>query len=350
MTGTIGAIGDYGALSALIGDSAATKARLDQLQEQAATGYVADTLGGLGAAGARQVLDLRPQIARQTQFQANIDAVQGRLGATQTALQGISSIASQFFSQIPNLSGATPSEVDSIAASAKQALAQVASLLDTEVGGVYVFAGQSPGTAPVPNPDQIASSAFATSIQAAVAGLGTNGAAATAAATLAAASGTSPFDPNLSSAPPSVQVGDSEYAQTGLLANANALATSSGPSTTGSYMRDVLRSLATLASLSSSQASTAGFPALVQDTQQSLGGAISAMGVEAGALGDVQGGLATQRSEIGDTHDALQSQLASATDVDMAATLSNLTQVQAQLQASYRLIAGTQQMSLADYL
>jgi flagellar hook-associated protein 3 FlgL len=346
----IGAFGDYGALSGLVGDSAATRARLNQLQQQAATGYVADTLGGLGASAARQVLNLRPQIAHQTQFQANIDAVQGRLDATQVALKGISGIASQFYSQLPNLNGLNPSVIDSVAASAKQALAQVASMLNTKVGDIYVFAGQTPGTAPVPNPDAVASSAFATSIRTAVAGLATNGATATAAATLTAAGGTSPFDPNLSSAPPSVQAGDAAYAQTGVLANANTLATSSGPSTTGSYMRDVLRSLATLAALSSSQAGAPGFAGLVDDTRQSLGGAISAMNGEAGVLGNIQSGLAAQRTEIGNMHDALKSQISSVTDVDMASTLSNLTQVQTQLQASYRLISSASQMNLASYL
>lgn len=350
MTAPLGTFGDYGALSGLVGDSAATRARLDQLQQQAATGYVATTLGGLGAPAARQVLDLRPQVAHQAQFQANIDAVQGRLDATQAALAGVSGIAGQFYGQLPNLSGLSASEVDSVATSARQALARVASLLDTKVGDVYVFAGQSPGTAPVPNPDAIAFSTFATSIAAAVAGLGGNGAVATAAATLTAAQGTSPFDPSLSSSVPTVQTGDAEYAQVGVLANANTLATSSGPSTTGSYMRDVLRGLATLASLSSTQVGAAGFPALVDDTRQSLGGAISAMGAEAGALGDIQSGLATQRTQIGNVHDALRNQLSAATDVDMAATLSSLAQVQTQLQASYKLIAGTREMNLASYL
>ena len=350
MTLSIGASGDYGMLSSLVSDSAATSARLDQLQEQAATGYVADTLGGLGGVAARQVLDLRPQIAHQTQFQSNIDAVQGRLDATQSALSSISSIASQFYGDLPNLNGLGPSEIDSVAANAKQALAQVAGLLDTKVGDVYVFAGQTPGTAPIPNPDAIASSAFATSIGTAVAGLATNGAAATTAATLAAAQGTSPFDPTLSTSPPNVQVGDGQFVQTGVLANQNTLATSQGTSTTGSYMRDVLRSLATLASLSSSQVGAPGFAGLVDDTRQSLGGAISAMSAETGALGDIQSNLATQRTEIGDVHDALTSQLSSSTDVDMASTLSNLTQVQTQLQASYKLISGAQQMTLANYL
>ena len=337
-------------LSTLVGDSGTIASRLNQLQQQAATGYVAPTLAGLGGTAARRVLDLRPQIAQDAQYQTNIGTVQGRLSTTQSALTSLNTIATQFYADIPKLGGANPTEVDSIAQQAQQALAQVASLLDTKDGDTYVFAGQTPGTAPIPNPDAIGSSAFATSIAAAVAGLGTNGAAATTAATLAAAKGTSPFDPSLSSAVPTVQVGQSQFVQVGLLANANTLTTSQGSSTTGSYMRDVLRSLATIASLKSSQASAPGYSALVQDTQQSLGGAISALNSEAGALGNIQSSLTTQGTEIGDMQDALKGQLSSAEDVDMASTLSNLTQTQTQLQASYQVIAATKSLSLASYL
>lgn len=349
VTGT-SASGSYGPLSGLVADSETVSARLTQLEQQAATGTIATTLGGLGGTAARQVLDLRPEIAHQAQYQANISAVQGQMSTTQTALSSLSSIASQFYADLPNLNGLDPSEVDSVAADAKQALAQAANLLDTKVGDTYVFAGQTPGTAPIPNPDGIASSTFATSIATAVAGLATSGAAATTAATLAAAKGTSPFDPALSTAVPTVQVGEGDFVQTGLLANANTLATSSGSSTTGSYARDLLRSLATLASLSSSQASDPGFASLVSDTQQSLGGAISAMNAEAGAFGDLQSSLSTQGTQLGDTQTALQGQLSSATDVDMASTLSSLTQTQTQLQASYQVIAAAKNLTLANYL
>lgn len=350
MTGLVSAFGDYGALSGLVGDGAAIRSRLDRLQQQAATGTIADTLGGLGGIAARHVLDLRPQIAHETQWQANIDAVQGQMSATQTALKSVSDIAGQFYGELPKLSGLNPGDVDTVAARAKQALVQVASLLNTKVGDRYVFAGQTPGTPPVPNPDGIASSPFVTSVASAVSGLAANGATATTAATLAAASGTSPFDPSLAPAVPTVQVGEAEYIQVGVLANANTLAASSGPSTTGSYMRDVLRGLATLASLSSGQITASGFPALVDDTRQSFGGAISALNAEAGALGDVQSGLAVRHAALGDMHDALTAQLSSVTDVDMASTLTSLSLVQTQLQASYRIIAQAKGMTLADYI
>ena len=354
MSGVIGmsssGFGAYGTLTSLVGDSNAVEARLSQLEQQSATGLIAPTLGGLGGTAARQVLDLRPQIAHQTQYQANISAVQGQMSVAQTALTSLSSIASKFFADLPNLNNLSPSEVDSVASDAKQALSQVANLLDTQDGGTYVFAGQTPDTAPIPNPNAIASSGFATTIATAVAGLATNGAAATSAATLAAASGTSPFDPTLSSAVPTVQVGENQFVQAGLLANANTLATSTGSSTTGSYSRDLLRSLATLASLSSSQVNDPGFSSLISDTQQSLSGTITAMNTEAGAFGDIQSSLSTQSTNLGDVHDALTTQLSSATEVDMASTLSSLTQTQTQLQASYQVIAAAKNMTLANYL
>jgi len=46
----------------------------------------------------------------------------------------------------------------------------------------------------------------------------------------------------------------------------------------------------------------------------------------------------------------LTKQVSGAQNTDMAATLSNLAQVQTQLQASYQLIAGMSSLSLAKFL
>jgi flagellar hook-associated protein 3 FlgL len=143
--------------------------------------------------------------------------------------------------------------------------------------------------------------------------------------------------------------------QTGLLANANSVAVSSGttttpPTSTGSYMRDLMRALATLGSLSSSQISDPGFRALVQDTGTSLTGVVSAMAVDVGVLGNTQASLATAQTQMSDTATALTGQLSSIQDVDMAATLSKLTAMQTQLQASYRLITGENSLSLLNFL
>jgi flagellin-like hook-associated protein FlgL len=115
-------------------------------------------------------------------------------------------------------------------------------------------------------------------------------------------------------------------------------------------MRDLMRALATLGSMSSTQVNTTGFAALVQDTGNSLNGVVSAMAVDVGVLGNTQASLAKTQTQLSDTATALSAQLSSVQDVDMAATLSKLTSMQTQLQASYRLITGENSLSLLNFL
>jgi flagellin-like hook-associated protein FlgL len=108
--------------------------------------------------------------------------------------------------------------------------------------------------------------------------------------------------------------------------------------------------LATIGSLSSAQANDPGFSDLVQDTRISLSGAAAAMAQDAGVLGNVQSSLTATQSRLADTETALTGQVSSAEDVDMAATASQLSLVQTQMQASYQLIATLSGLSLAKFL
>ncbi|MBV9249377.1 MAG: hypothetical protein JO227_09070 [Acetobacteraceae bacterium] len=359
MTAVNGAsLSGYGVLGRLIDDSATVHRRLDQLTEQASSGRIADTFAGLGA-GASTSLNLRPQINSLQTWQNNIDASDTRLQVTQTAVTQIQDIASNFNAQLNNLNGMSGSNVATIAASARSALQQVAGLLDSQAGQEYVFAGQDSGNPPVPNPDNILNSGLFKQIASAVSGLAANGAAATTASTLSIASsnaaGTSPFSaymsqPASSLTAPIVQVGPNQFQSAGLLASSNTSVTSTGTSTTGSYMRDVLRALATIGSLDPSQVNAAGFGDLVQDTRTSLTGAINTMAADAGTLGNTQSAMDATKTQLQDVATTLTAQVSGVEDVDMAATLSNLTSVQTQLQASYQLIAGVSSLSLAKYL
>jgi flagellin-like hook-associated protein FlgL len=115
-------------------------------------------------------------------------------------------------------------------------------------------------------------------------------------------------------------------------------------------MRDLMRALATIGSLSSSQVGASGFQGLVQDTSSSLQGVVSAMADDAGALGNTQAALTTTQTQLSDTAAALTTQVSGVQDVDMAQTLSNLTLVQTQMQASYQVIAGMSGLSLVKFL
>jgi flagellar hook-associated protein 3 FlgL len=357
MSGALSGIG-FPDLGQLVSGLGVIRQHLDTLTEQASSGLIAQTYAGLGG-GAAVALSLAPTIANLQVAQNNINAASGPAQLTQTAMTRVQSIASNLLSQMPNLTGIDPAGTDTIAATARADLAQVADLLDSQYGDVYVFAGQDTSNPPVPDPDQITSSGYFTQMSAAVANLTAVGGPATAAATLAIAGsnapGTSPFSAYMSQSVPNltlpqVATGPGQSQTIGLLASANTASISSGTSTTGSYMRDLMRALATVGSLISTQASDPSFAALVGDTQTSVTNLISAMSTDVGNLGEQQASLTSLQTTLSDTQTALTGQLSSVRDVDMAATLSSLTLVQTQLQSSYQLIGAVSGLSLAKFL
>jgi flagellin-like hook-associated protein FlgL len=115
-------------------------------------------------------------------------------------------------------------------------------------------------------------------------------------------------------------------------------------------MRDLMMSLATIGSLSSSQVSDVGYTTLVQNTNATLTGAISAMAEDVGVLGNTQTNLTTDQTTMSDTATALTTQVGDVQDVDMAQAMSNLQLVETQLQGSYQVIAAMSGLSLAKYL
>ncbi len=316
-----GTISGYGLLQALSQDSAAVRAQLSVATQQAATGKIAETYAGLGA-GARVSLDLRPQVAHQQAWAANIDGATARLGVAQSALGAIGAIAAEFYAKMPGLNGLTSGAASAVAVQARDALERMAGLLNSKVGDTYVFAGQDTANPPVPNAS----------------------AAALIPALLSGAS-PAPFSATLGTAVPAVEIGEGQRVQVGVLANANTLSLSAPP-TTGSYMRDIMLALATLVTTTDGP----GLPAAAAATRDRLGSAIAASSGEAGALGDVQRGLATRKVQLVETQAALTAQVSGAEDVDLAATLTRVTALQTQLQASYQLMAGVKGLSLAQYL
>ena len=322
MSGTIQPPAGSALLARLADNSANVRRQLDIATTQETTGRIAESYGGLGT-GAKVSLDLRPEVTHAAAWQANIDNAAGRLGVAQSALSSISTIAASFFAKAGALNGLNPSEADSIAASARVALQQVSQLLNSKVGDVYVFAGEDTANPPIPDTS-------VSTVSAAVLGSDT---------------ATAPFSATLGSAVPTIEVGEGQRVQVGLLANSNTLTSSKAP-TTGSYMRDILRALATLTTATAGP----GLQAVALDTQARLGSAVGAIAVESGALGDVQSSLAARRTQLGDTVIALNTQVSSAENVDLAATLTHVSLLQTQLQVSYQLIAGMKTLSLAQYL
>jgi flagellar hook-associated protein 3 FlgL len=314
---------DAGLLSRLANNSSGLRAMLDTTLAQQSTGKIAPDYAGLGT-GTRTSLDLRPAVQHQQVWQNNIDAATGRLDVAQTAMKQIATIAADFYARTNNINDVGVSQAGSIAAGAKLALQQVGQLLNTKSGDIYVFAGQDTANAPVPDTDPAV--------------LGT--------ALLASDTAAAPFSATIGTAVPQVEVGEGQFVQTGLLATRNTLAVSPAP-TTGSYMRDIMRGLANLATLTDTSPNAVS---LAADTRSRLGSAITAIAAETGSLGDVQQTLNTRKTTLATVQTTLSAQVSNVEDVDMAATLSRVSALQTQLQASYQVIAGIKDLSLSKYL
>jgi flagellar hook-associated protein 3 FlgL len=345
---------DFGTLDQAINASSLIKQNIAQLTAETSSGYLSSDYAGLGQ-GAGTALTLSDEIAANTALENNADSAANIQSVAQTALGQIESIASNFATQATSLE-TTPQSVQTVAASANDALQQVAQLLDTKVGDVYVFAGQDSADAPVPDPQAITASGFYGAIQTAVGALTTNGAAATAAATLVVASpgGTSPFSATLEAGPgqSEVDLGNGDRVALAPLANTNSNATSPGFGTTstGSYTRDLLMGLATLGSLGGANTGDASFLPFIQSTVTTLQGAVSAINTDIGALGDRQDQVSSAKTEIGSVTTALQTQLSNVQEPDLTQVAAKLSAAQTQLQASYQVIAGLSQLSLAKYI
>jgi flagellar hook-associated protein 3 FlgL len=351
---TIAGATDVGTLDQAIAGAQLIKQGLAALVAETSSGYIAQDYAGLGA-NAAVALNLSASLSANQAAAANGTVAANIQQVAQTALQQISAVAANFASQassLPTLTGG----VATLSAQAQDALQQIANLLDTQVGGVYVFAGQDSADPPVPNPDDITASGFYTAIQTAVAGLTTNGAAATAASTLTIASpgGTSPFSATLEASGEiaSVAVGGGQTINLAPLANANANATSTGvgSTSTGSYTRDILLSLARLGSLTPAQADDPNFLPFVQSTVTTLQGAVGAISTDIGALGSRQDQVTAAQAELSATDTALQTQLGNVQDADLTQVSAQLSQAQTQLQASYQVIASLAQLTLAKYI
>ncbi|MBY0339392.1 MAG: hypothetical protein K2X11_22455, partial [Acetobacteraceae bacterium] len=176
-------------------------------------------------------------------------------------------------------------------------------------------------------------------------------------AALDGSAGVSPFsawleDPAGGAGEPrrSVPAGDGEAIPYGLFANRNAGAVSSGE-TTGSWARDLLRGLMSLAALTPAQQQAGGdFTRLVAGIRDGLLSAERALGEEAGVLGVAERRMELARTRHEAVTGALRAQLADIEEVDMAEALTRLQATRNALEASYRAIGSLANLTLTRFL
>jgi len=351
----IGAATDIGTMATVLANAQQTSRTIGTLTAQSSSGLIAADYAGLGTqAGA--ALNLTSELAANTADQANATRAATQCTLAQAALGRIQSLVASFSSQLLGASVSTTAGLSTLAATAASTLQQVAGLLNTKSGDTYIFAGQDSRNPPVPSGGNITGSAFFAAGQAAVAGLATSGPAVVQSQVLAAAApgGTSPFSATLEATnqPAVADLGGGQLVQLGVLAdqNSDTVSTGIGTTSTGSYTRDVLASLATLACLGNTAPGDPQVQALLSSTQTSLAGADSALNTDIGALGGRQQVISQAQADLSATATALTTQLGAIQDCDTAKVATQLSAAENQLQASYKIIAGLEQLSLAKFL
>ncbi|MCA3324646.1 MAG: hypothetical protein INF75_11940 [Roseomonas sp.] len=389
--------------------------RITTLGEQVSTGRKGNTYAAIGT-NAPKAIDMRAEIARRTTYQSTIEQTLSKISVSQDVLDRIGAIAQKFTANTAKLLGAAKAEEIQIqAAQAKAAMVEVASLLNEQLNGEYLFSGSDSSNPPIPSPQTIATSGMGQSIINAVGTLNGSNVATVLANTKALAqsdnasntpfsdflrttnwatatsyalgdlvvnngniyrvvtagvsaggpSGTTPGIPDgtvtwdwvkpgsIAGATESrlnVLGNDFERIGYGIHANRNADIVSMGE-TTGSWARDLLRGLASIAGLTPAQAQLGDdYTTFVSTVRKGLEASVDGLALQRGSLGLVEERLKSVASMHERVSTTLTFQLSDLEEVDMAKTISSFQNTQTQLEASYRAIAIAQQLSLTRFL
>ncbi len=350
-TSAVSPMAQSGLLAQLVANSAAAQKQVDDLTLETSSGLRSQTYGGLGAE-AGVSLDLRPQMAEIGAWQQNISSAGTALDTTQSVLGQLHGIASTFSADAIGADLQTGTGVSALAGQAQQALAQVEGLLNTQQNGAYAFSGTQSQTAPI---DASALSGFASSVAGIVAGLSTGSSASSVMSSAISAGSTAAFTwPGLSvsgttPAALGVPVGRNTTLSVGFVAGRNSFAPPAGGGT-GSYVRDLVTGLAALAGLSGTTAGSGTLQSFGASVSSLLTGTADTIGTEEAGFGGVQDQAGSQGTALSDTLTSLTRQVSSVEDTDMTSTATALSQVQTQLEASYKLIAALSNLSLVAYL
>jgi flagellin-like hook-associated protein FlgL len=334
--------------------------RITVLGEQVSTGRKGQTYAALGA-DAPKALNLRSEVNRREIYQTTINQTLSKIGVSQDVLDRIGAIAQKITANTARLLGAAkPEEIQIQAAQAEAAMVEIATLLNEQLNGEYLFGGSDSHNPPIQNPQTIATTGMGAAIKTQVSTLNGSNVTAVLADTKSLAEsnavGTTPFSVFLSTGPGATEArdnilgNDNDRVAYGIHANRNAAIVSTGE-TTGSWARDLLRGLASIAGLTPDKAQLGNdYTTFVTTVRKGLESAVDALALERGSLGLVETRLQGMASFHESVSTSLTLQLSNLEEVDMAKTITSFQTTQSQLEASYRALAISQQLSLTRFL
>ena len=290
------------------------RSQANDLQSQVSTGLKSQDYSGLGAS-ASQVANLQSAVSHHQAYLDTINTVQQRIQEQSTVLSTIQGIAQKFGESLPSGAfNATPSDIQT---QAKALVQELSDFLNTSDGSRYLFSGSLTSTAPfnasdLPNPGSL---------------------------------NTAVNQP----VPAGYYAGNDTVQQAKVDDNVTV---SYGVTADNSAFENIVRVANYLANLPAGSPSSSN-PADVAAMNQ----AANLMTQGIAGLQQIQGTLALQSAQVQQVQqnhqnfiNLTQTNIQSLESVDPATAITQLNQVETNLQASYQTVSTLQQLSLVNYL
>ena len=296
-------VATFGISEQMIAAAMRTQSTMASQQIQEASGQVSTDFAGYGSS-TQQILNLQVSVSRSQSYVDAATAAGNKVEVMYSTVNSVADLLTQFRTLLTGASSASSTDATSVTQSAQDMLEQMASLLNTQYSGSYLFAGGRTTTAPV-DLDSLTNA-------------------------------TSP-----SSADTSYYQGDGEIASVRV---SDSHSVSYGVTADNTAFEQALRAMNLVANNSP----------LSEDTlTEALTLATSAVD----AVGVLQSGISNSAASIerastlqADYQSFAETLGTSLTGVDVAAVTASLSTYQAQLTASYAAIAKVQSLQLASYL
>ncbi|AXK81516.1 flagellin [Pseudolabrys taiwanensis] len=282
-----------------------TQAKISERQIETASGKVSSDYGGLGATS-KKVIDLQVSISQSKSYEDAASSADDRVQAMYSATGSIAELLSSYKSELTGAVSASGTDASTLTSAAEGFMSEMTSLLNTQYGGRYLFAGSRTDMAPV----DLSSYSNTTSATAADTSYYTG-------------------DDQLASA----KVSDSQYVTYGV--------TASNPA-----FEKAMRAFSMIANATSSPIDSTTLSSaldLATSALDAVTGVQTKLSLSASQLERAVNNQQTYQSDATTLSDSL-------TNVDVAAVTAEISTYQAQLEASYSAISKIQSLRLSDYL
>lgn len=282
-----------------------TQSEIATRQIQTASGKVSSDYGGLGA-NSKKVIDLQVSMSRSSNYEQAASSADDRVQVMYSATGSIADLLSSFKTQLIAATSAASTDSTSLTSAAQGYMDDIASLLNTQYGGRYMFAGSQTETAPVD----------------------LSGYSNTTSATTADTSYYTGDDQIVSA-----KVSDSQSISYGVTANNPAF-------------EQAMRALSIIANATTSPVDSTTIASALDLTTSALDGVTGVQTQLSLKASQLESAVSTQQD-----YQSFASTLSSnLTDVDVAAVTAQISTYQTQLEASYSALSKILSLKLSDYL